>query len=126
MAKKQVIVIRKDLKMRRGKEIAQGAHASLKSLLDTATITDDAVVIPLTEHNREWLNTNFKKVTVVVNSEEELVEVYEQAKAAGIPSALIVDSGLTEFNGVPTKTTCAIGPAEEELINPITGHLKLY
>jgi peptidyl-tRNA hydrolase len=33
---KQVIVMRKDLKMRRGKEIAQGAHASMAFLAKKA------------------------------------------------------------------------------------------
>jgi len=36
MEVKQVIVLRKDLQMRKGKMIAQGAHASMKVFFDLA------------------------------------------------------------------------------------------
>ena len=36
MDHKQVIVLRKDLNMRKGKMVAQGAHASMAALLGTA------------------------------------------------------------------------------------------
>ena len=113
---KQIIVIRKDLKMRRGKEIAQGSHAVMKATLENL---DDPRV-------KEWLNGKFTKICVVVNSEEELLEVYNNAKNNGLISALITDSGLTEFNGVPTNTVVAVGPDCDEALKCVTGHLKLY
>jgi PTH2 family peptidyl-tRNA hydrolase len=54
-----------------------------------------------------------------------LVELYTKAKQAGLICSLIVDAGLTEFGGVPTKTCCAIGPAWAEDVDKITGELKL-
>jgi PTH2 family peptidyl-tRNA hydrolase len=72
-----------------------------------------------------WLNGLFTKVVVSCDSEQELLELYEQANSNGLPSSLIVDAGLTEFNGVPTKTCIAIGPAKSEYIDKITEHLKL-
>ena len=116
IALKQIIVIRKDLKMRRGKEIAQGAHASLMAVLNKL---DHPNV-------RQWLNEKFTKVTVRVDSEDALLAVYEQAKATGLICALIQDSGLTEFNGTPTFTTVAVGPDTDENLRPVTGHLLLY
>lgn len=112
---KQIIVMRKDLKMRRGKEIAQGAHASLKATLENL---DHPSV-------KEWLSGPFAKIAVSVESEQELHDVMNAARKAGLIVASIVDSGRTEFNGVPTLTCAAIGPAEDEDINPVTGHLKL-
>lgn len=112
---KQIIVMRKDLKCRRGKEIAQGAHASMKATLEN--LEDPRVV--------EWLDGKFTKICVTVQSEEELFEVYEAAKSAGLISALILDAGLTEF-GEPTHTCIAVGPDTPENLAPITGHLKLY
>jgi PTH2 family peptidyl-tRNA hydrolase len=141
MAVKQMIVMRKDLGMRRGKQIAQGAHASLAVILNagevytkqtfknqdyTNPIKVDAFMIDhLDPAVKEWIEGLFTKVCVSVDSEEELLRVYAVAEASGIPCALITDAGLTEFNGVPTKTCCAIGPAPEEILKPITGHLKL-
>lgn len=73
----------------------------------------------------DWLNGLFTKVCVSVDSEEELVSIYEEAKNKNIPCSIITDSGLTEFNGVPAKTAVAIGPAWSEEVDEITGHLKL-
>ena len=129
MNNKQVIVVRKDLNMRKGKMVAQGAHASMAAVLKGGgTTTINGVkhfCIPLDQSMDEWLNGAFKKICVYVNSEAELLAVHQKALDAGLHCALIRDSGLTEFGGVPTYTTCAIGPNEAELIDPITGGLPL-
>lgn len=132
---KQVIVIRKDLKMRRGKESAQASHASMKVLLDLMQKTE-LVYSPSLRIERlftvekgsylnQWLEGSFAKIVVSCNSEEELLELQKQAKEANILNALITDAGATEFNGVPTVTCLAIGPHSSEEINKITGNLKL-
>lgn len=127
MSVKQIIVIRRDLKMRRGKEIAQGAHASMAVLLDGMRLQPDGSArLPLWPEARHWLTEAFTKVTVKVNSEEELLAVHTAAKAASLPCALIQDAGRTEFKGVPTYTAVAVGPATSEQLDPITGALKLY
>ena len=118
---KQVIVIRKDLKMRRGKEIAQGSHASCAFLAECATGKR-----PLSEVEAEWLSDHFTKVCLQVNSEEELLGVHAAAQSAGLRSSLITDAGKTEFGGVPTKTCLAIGPDYATKIDSVTGHLSLY
>jgi len=122
---KQVIVMRKDLNMRKGKMISQGAHASLKAVIEN--LEDPQV--------KEWLDGLFTKICVSVDSKEELFDIYDFAKSLiyytkddekrVVPCAIIEDSGLTEFNGVPTYTCCAIGPAEDTVIDQITGKLKL-
>jgi len=142
---KQWIVMRTDLKMRKGKMIAQGAHASMKVLLDrqfdrmlphdpgwrkegTALHRDDSYTtwrITADPAMHAWLQGLFTKICVRVESEEQLETVYEKAKEAGLPCALIVDAGKTEFNGVPTKTCCAIGPAYPSQVKDIVGDLKL-
>lgn len=122
---KQVIVIRKDLNMRKGKMVAQGAHASLKVLLDRGRMEDGSFSFTVTPAMRAWLEGRFVKICVSVASEAELDEVVAQATAAGIPTALIVDSGQTEFGGVPTKTCAAVGPAWPEAVDAVTGRLPL-
>lgn len=137
---KQVIVMRKDLNMRKGKMIAQGAHASMKVVLDLmqrvpgmkylhskGEVGELLLSLRLTAKTPLdiWLNGTFTKICLSVDSEAELEEIYNKAKEAGLPCAMIVDSGLTEFGGVPTKTCIAIGPDVASRINEITGHLKL-
>lgn len=125
---KQCIVIRKDLKMRRGKEIAQGAHSSMMFLTKkniSPTNHDFDIIDPLSEVERYWLDHSFKKICLQVESEQELIKVFDDAVAAGLTVHLVTDSGLTEFKG-PTKTCLAIGPDLDEKIDKITGGLKLY
>lgn len=126
---KQVIIIRKDLNMRKGKMIAQGAHASLNALLHRVSFHDDGslIIIPKDEVTPaliEWINGEFKKICVSVDSEEELIALYNEARKLDILCSLVKDSGLTEFKE-PTYTAVAIGPAEDNLIDSITKHLKL-
>lgn len=52
---KQVIVMRKDLGMRKGKMIAQGAHASLRVLLERGAADGDRYVIEMTEPMQAWM-----------------------------------------------------------------------
>ena len=118
---KQVIVMRRDLGMRRGKEIAQGAHASMIWL--ALRIRQPSYTF--TDAERRWLDGPFTKVCVRVDSEEELLAVVQRAQEAGVLVYLCVDAGKTEFHGVPTPTCCAVGPDFPERIDPITGHLKL-
>ena len=127
---KQVIVIQRDLKMRRGKEIAQGAHASsawittlVTDALDPATRTATVTLDPI---GFVWATTSHRKITLQGRSEEELVELHEAARARGLRSHLITDSGRTEFAGVPTITALAIGPDLAAVIDEVTGHLPIY
>jgi PTH2 family peptidyl-tRNA hydrolase len=124
---KQVIVMRKDLNMRKGKMIAQGAHASLRVILQ-AGAADDArehYAITMTPPMAAWMTGRFMKICVAVDSEAALDAIVERAQAAGVPVALITDAGHTEFHGVPTKTCCAVGPAWAEDVDAITGELPL-
>ena len=129
---KQVIVMRRDLGMRKGKLIAQGSHASLGALLkffekienrDTITYT---VQFGKNSYLDQWLNGIFTKICLYVNSEEELDNIKRQCDEAKIPNALIVDAGLTEFHGNPTKTCIGIGPWLSKEIDKITGDLPLF
>ena len=126
MSVKQVIVIRKDLKMRRGKEAAQAAHASMKVFFDLNTSTDKKQLnISLTEEMSEWVYGNFTKIVVGCDDENELISCYKKAQEAGIVASIIEDAGLTEFNGVKTITCIAIGPGDSGIIDRITSHLQL-
>lgn len=115
--------------MRKGKIAAQVAHASLGAITDLATIdpNNGNLVIDLnTPFVKEWLfNGSFTKICVYVESEEQLDEVHNKAKQAGLITKLIIDSGRTEFKGIPTKTCCAVGPCAPTLLEGITSHLPL-
>lgn len=128
---KQVIVMRTDLNMRKGKMAAQASHASMAVILNMMDCEYNELyerrhlTIPNGSALDAWLNGPFKKICVGINSEAELEALYEEVKAAGISVSKIVDSGLTEFGGVPTLTCIGIGPDYPEKIDPFTKDLKL-
>ena len=122
---KQVLVVRKDLNMRKGKMVAQGAHASVSPVLAKLRLAMAGQPVVLDEAEAQWYFARFKKICVYVNSEAELDELHAKALAAGLRCYLVVDAGLTEFDGVPTKTVLGIGPHWPEDVDPITGGLPL-
>lgn len=121
MEVKQLIVMRKDLNMRKGKIAAQAGHAALGAYLATVAATNHKNYLD------DWLNKgHFTKICVYVNSEEEIRELERKAKGAGIICKVIVDAGFTEFHGEPTITCMGFEPLPAEIIDPITGDLPLY
>jgi len=132
---KQVIVMRKDLHCRAGKTAAQVAHASMKALLDkmfkyrdVAIENRHSYILDIVDDSPldKWLSGLFTKIVVYVNSEEELLDLYNKVKEdTWMLHALIQDAGKTEFNGKPTYTCLAIGPDWAEKIDEITGNLPL-
>lgn len=135
---KQVIVMRKDLQMTKGKMIAQGSHASLGVILEMMngvnSVENKEIIngeysltlnVKVGDMLDNWLRGGSKKVCLYVTSKEELIEIYNKAKAKKLPAIMIEDEGRTMFKGVTTKTCVAIGPAGEEDIDQITGKLKL-
>lgn len=111
MTLKQVIVVRSDLKLGKGKLAAQVAHASL-------TAADKS------PWKQDWLSQGQKKTVVKCSGEKELLGLMRQAASVKLPNALIEDAGLTQ---IPpgTKTCLGIGPAPEHEVDKITGKLKL-
>lgn len=127
---KQVIVIRKDLNMRKGKLAAQAAHAATAAVLhNLARVLLYKLMYKLGIKSSNplfhWVNGNFTKICVSVDSEQGLLALQEYAEARGLPCHLIVDKGLTEFNNVPTITCMSIGPAYNAAFLGITSHLPL-
>jgi PTH2 family peptidyl-tRNA hydrolase len=126
---KQVIVIRKDLNMRKGKMAAQAAHASLGVFTQHMQIhgAGDLFIgtMAFGGYAKQWLDSSFRKICVGCDSQGELLAILREAEVAGIPCILITDNGDTEFNGTPTDTCIAIGPWKSSDIDRITGHLKL-
>ena len=124
---KQVIIIRKDLKMRKGKIASQAAHASMKIFFDNIIYSDHGIleIDNITPEMYRWINGSFVKIVVGVNSESELIDILTQSHRAGLPTSLIQDDGRTEFNGIKTHTAGAIGPADSDKIDKITGQLSL-
>ena len=110
---KQVIIIRQDLKLPKGKAAAQAAHASVKAVMNS----DKQKV-------QAWDEEGMAKIVLKTENEKSLLKLLQEAKDQGIKTAMITDAGKTVV-APGTKTCIAIGPDEEEKIDEITGSLKL-
>lgn len=113
---KQVIIVRTDLKMGKGKSIAQGCHASVNATLKAISMKK-----PWFD---KWEREGAKKVVCKVQSEKELNELFQFAREMELPSAIINDAGHTQLPP-GTTTAVAIGPGPEKKVDAITGELKL-
>jgi len=134
---KQVIVLRSDLRNQQGKKvmtgklIAQSCHASIAFLTNRLRSGIEgnkqiSISKEFTEPELEWMKGLFTKICLKVNSEQELLDIYNRAKENNLEVHLIKDAGLTEFGGNPTLTCLAIGPDYSEAIDKITSHLSLF
>lgn len=111
----QVIVVRTDLKMSKGKTAAQVAHAAVSAMLKTQEVAPQVV--------RQWLNEGQKKVVLKISSEKELLNLYQKVSKS-VPSVIIRDAGRTQLE--PGTITCAgFGPWYDDVLEKLTGHLKL-
>ncbi len=110
---KQVIVVRDDLKLSRGKLAVQVAHAAVIGYEKA----DKNVV-------EEWKRQGQKKIVLKVNGLDELMRIKERAEMIGIPTGIVADAGLTE---IPpgTITAVVLGPDEAKKIDRVTGSLPL-
>jgi PTH2 family peptidyl-tRNA hydrolase len=110
---KQVIIVNQSLKLPKGKLAAQAAHAAVGAFIEAS---DEARV--------KWLEEGMPKVVVQAQDESELRHLLDLALQNGIPALLIEDAGRTV---VPEGTiTClGLGPAPDEVVDRLTGELKL-
>lgn len=136
---KMMIVMRRDLKMRKGKIAAQAGHACVDVTLmalqrenrfEDLTLSTDGMTLRESKGAKTplsaWFTGGVAKICVYVDSEEALLEIAARAEEKGILAAVVTDAGATEFHGVPTRTCLALEPLPAELANELTGHLPLY
>lgn len=138
---KQMIVMRRDLHMRKGKIAAQAGHACVEATLlalaregrldqvrvapaqNWVYLEDDGTPeTPLTR----WFDAGVAKVCVYVDGEDALVDLARRGRELGFAVALVRDAGYTEFHGEPTFTCLAFEPLAPEQIDPLTGELPLF
>lgn len=124
METKQVIVMLRFPNLRIGKYCAQASHASLGAYIECYNLAYHSSEVR--EITKNWLQNSFTKIVTYVDSEMDLLDIQEKCILSNIPCKLIVDSGATEFKGIPTITALGIGPWLNTELDKITRNLKLF
>ena len=110
---KQVLILRKDLDMGKGKLITHCVHAAIGAM---RKIDEDIIA--------KWESEGSKKVVLKVSSLQEMKQIESKLKKVNMPYFLVKDAGLTQLKA-GTVTALGIGPVDEKKIDNITGKLKL-
>ena len=122
------LIVRESLGMSIGKTAAQCAHASQMLMLTFNEIEAKEICDWASDFDiykiflfRSWLKASFRKVVLKADDKEwiKLKEAMEEH------DVIVVDAGLTEFGGIPTKTCVALGPYDADSIDLITGKYPL-
>ena len=112
---KQVIAVRTDLGMQKGKIAAQVGHACVLGAEIARKL------------HPEWFElwwSGQAKVVVRVSDLASLQELVKASEELGLPWSKVTDAGHTQI--APGTVTCvAVGPAPAEQVDRITGDLKL-
>ncbi|MGC9118388.1 MAG: peptidyl-tRNA hydrolase Pth2 [Thermoproteus sp.] len=116
---KMTIVVRADLSMSCGKAAAQVGHAAVECTLKALNSGR------WRKWAEDWLAEGQKKVVLAAYSQEEIFELEGKAQSLGLPAEVIRDAGLTELPP-GTITALCVGPGPDELVDAVTGRLKLY
>lgn len=114
---KMILVVRNDLKMGKGKVAAQCAHAAVSAYKQIQRRNPELL--------KQWEYCGQPKVVVKAPDEETLAELLTHAKVLGLTVSLIQDAGRTQI-APGSRTVLGIGPGPADLIDKVTGHLKLY
>ncbi|XP_069827902.1 peptidyl-tRNA hydrolase 2, mitochondrial [Dendropsophus ebraccatus] len=114
---KMVLVVRNDLKMGKGKVAAQCSHAAVSAYKQLQRRNPELL--------KQWEYCGQPKVVVKAPDEGALVELLSQAKQLGLAISLIQDAGRTQI-APGSRTVLGVGPGPANLIDQVTGHLKLY
>ena len=113
---KMVIAVRWDIRLSAGKMAAQVAHAAVNCAFAAKKKTPDWF--------ERWYSEGQRKVVVKVPNLDDLYALKVQAEGLRLTTSLIADAGMTEIP--PNTVTClGIGPGPNDVLDKVTGGLKL-
>ncbi|XP_055628212.1 peptidyl-tRNA hydrolase 2, mitochondrial [Toxorhynchites rutilus septentrionalis] len=113
---KMVLVVRSDLGLGKGKIASQCAHAAVMSYMKSASVSKDKLEL--------WLAQGQPKIVAKIDNLQEMKQIAAHAREKSVVAEIVKDAGKTQV-GCGTETVLALGPDSSEVIDALTGHLKL-
>lgn len=152
MSYKQIIIVRKDLEMSRGKMAAQVSHASMafltsqmrrcyqlqgnynEHLEDDEQYKKNGYAVFVTEEcYKEWISGSFTKIVLGAKNRHQLLRAKLMAEELGMKEGedffLIKDNCLTELEPEDdgrTLTCIGFTPMDSEVIDAISRKYQLF
>ncbi|XP_067422135.1 peptidyl-tRNA hydrolase 2, mitochondrial [Emydura macquarii macquarii] len=114
---KMVLIVRNDLKMGKGKVAAQCSHAAVSAYKQVQRRNPELL--------KQWEYCGQPKVVLKVPDEETLVQLLVNAKELGLTVSIIQDAGRTQI-APGSRTVLGIGPGPADVVDKVSGHLKLF
>ncbi|KAK2525383.1 peptidyl-tRNA hydrolase 2, mitochondrial [Columba livia] len=114
---KMVLIVRNDLKMGKGKVAAQCSHAAVSAYKQVQRRNPELL--------KQWEYCGQPKVVLKAPDEETLIQLLADAKQLGLTVSLIQDAGRTQI-APGSRTVLGIGPGPADVVDKVSGHLKLF
>uniref|UniRef100_A0A8B9VCL8 Peptidyl-tRNA hydrolase 2, mitochondrial n=1 Tax=Anas zonorhyncha TaxID=75864 RepID=A0A8B9VCL8_9AVES len=114
---KLVLVVRNDLKMGKGKVAAQCCHAAVAAYKQAQRRTPEVL--------QQWEYSGQPKVVLKAPDEETLLQLLAEARRLGLTVSLVRDAGRTQI-APGSQTVLGIGPGPADVVDKVSGHLKLF
>jgi PTH2 family peptidyl-tRNA hydrolase len=122
---KQVIVVRKDLNLKKSKLAAYVSHASMKFLLENnESERGDEFTIKLSPEEAVWLKEGSSPLIFGINSETALRDMLFRAELDGIEVYPLFVESKEDFGGEKTLVCAAFGPSSFGEFTKIVSKLK--
>ncbi|XP_035417048.1 peptidyl-tRNA hydrolase 2, mitochondrial [Cygnus atratus] len=114
---KLVLVVRNDLKMGKGKVAAQCCHAAVSAYKQAQRRTPEVL--------KQWEYCGQPKVVLRAPDEETLIQLLAEARRLGLTVSLVRDAGRTQI-APGSQTVLGIGPGPADVVDQVSGRLKLF
>ncbi|VDL93399.1 unnamed protein product [Schistocephalus solidus] len=114
---KLVLLVRQDLGMTKGKIAAQCSHATLGCYKQAEEFCPEIL--------ERWERNGQPKIVLKAPSLDVLRECEKMADRLNLNNCLIHDAGRTQI-AAGSATVLGIGPGPADLIDKVSGHLKLF
>lgn len=124
---KQVIILKKNVGMRRAKAASYIARASLQFLVEN-DVSDrkDAVQTSLSLEESLWLRNGQKRDIYVIDSYDTMSDIVFKAKVLNIDAYAVFDNKDYDDLDESTPVCIALGPASSEELAKFTSKLKRF
>ena len=124
---KQVILLRRDMKLRRAEAAALASKASMSFILESdMSERSSNVQVDISGIEAEWMLGSAKRIVLGVSSEDTMKKLLLKAEVQGVSTYEIIGSSSGKADEGSQIIAASLGPDEDDKLDIITGNLKLF